>query len=367
MRKQFFRNNSKFLIFLLPLVCACQKQQTSTNTNLEQTKILDANNDGIINPYEALDVLFQLQKENKSNLTVKEFNKAIQEREKEQEEELTDLFEEFDTNNDQKIQFSEANEDMREFIIAMDTNKDEEVSIAEMKNFNFADAFLADEAQVTEMVNEIFNEHNSDTINLKDINKEVQQRLIEFDYNRDGLVTKAEAYNFMKANNTPVSFKVEGDTALMTGVITSETPATILQLFFEHPNVTTIEMITVPGSIDDVANLRASLYVNKFGVTTKLNANSSIASGGTDFFLAGKKRIVAPGARIGVHSWGGGNIPATELPKDDEAHKKYLDYYTKVGIPTDFYWYTLKAAPAGAMHTMTTDEIKKYKIQTTQN
>jgi hypothetical protein len=75
-------------------------------------------------------------------------------------------------------------------------------------------------------------------------------------------------------------------------VITASTPATILQLLFEHPEVTSIEMLTVLGSIDDVANLRTSLYVHKFGLNTKLNANISVASGGTDFFLAGRQRIV---------------------------------------------------------------------------
>ena len=89
-----------------------------------------------------------------------------------------------------------------------------------------------------------------------------------------------------------------------------------------------------------------------------------IASGGTDFFLAGKHREVAEGAKIGVHSWAGGTKAATDLPKRHKAHKKYLNYYNQVNIPEDFYWYTLDAAPAESIHNMTEEEIMKYRIRT---
>ena len=84
----------------------------------------------------------------------------------------------------------------------------------------------------------------------------------------------------------------------------------------------------------------------------------------SDFFLAGKERTVAKGAKIGVHSWSGGAKPATELSKNHKAHKKYLDYYNIMNIPDEFYWYTLDAAPAGDIHFMTEEEIEKYKIKT---
>jgi Ca2+-binding EF-hand superfamily protein len=329
-----------------------------------EVKLLDANKDGIINPYEALDVLLQLQKENNKELSLKDFNAIVTGYEREQKEEFSEIFNQFDANNDKKIQFQEATDDMRDFIIAMDANQDKAVTLTEMMNFDFASAFLASEEEINERIKGLFEEYGTSPIKLSTVKKEQLDQFSEWDKNRDGLLTKKEVYGFMKANNTPVQFTVKGNIAYMTGVITSETPATVLQLLFEHPNVTTIEMITVPGSIDDVANLRASLYVHKFGLTTKLNARSSVASGGTDFFLAGKQRIVEEGAKIGVHSWGGGNVAATDLPKDDPSHQKYLDYYKIVDIPQAFYWYTLEAAPANDIHQMTEDEIKKYKIRT---
>ena len=195
------------------------------------------------------------------------------------------------------------------------------------------------------------------------VDKDKLGRYTQWDENRDGKVTKEEAHNYITADNIPVEFTVKGTTAYMTGVITSSLPSKVLQLIFEHPEVTTIEMITVPGSIDDDANLRAGLYVYERGLTTKLNSRSAVASGGTDFFLAGKQRIVEQGAVLGVHSWGGGNVPATEVPKEDPVHTKYLEFYEKVDIPTSFYWYTLEVAPAKNMHTMTEEEIKKYNVR----
>ncbi len=65
-------------------------------------------------------------------------------------------------------------------------------------------------------------------------------------------------------------------------------------------------------------NLRASLYVRRLGLNTKVNQRSIIASGRIDFFLAGKTRTVAKGAKIGVHSWGSGGKPATELSKSQK-------------------------------------------------
>jgi hypothetical protein len=88
-----------------------------------------------------------------------------------------------------------------------------------------------------------------------------------------------------------------------------------------------------------------------------------IASGGTDFFLAGKKRIIENGAMIGVHSWDSPGESALDLPKDNEEHQKYLSYYNQVGIPAEFYWFTLKAAPPEDIHFMTDDEITKFQIK----
>ena len=53
-----------------------------------------------------------------------------------------------------------------------------------------------------------------------------------------------------------------------------------------------------------------------------------------------------------------------DLPRNHPEHQKYLDFYRAVGIDTDFYWYTLQAAPAEGMHWMSESEMRSYAVGT---
>lgn len=150
----------------------------------------------------------------------------------------------------------------------------------------------------------------------------------------------------------------------MVGDIDRTLPHRIRELHENYPEVTTIVMQDVPGSIDDEANLAAARLVRRYGFKTLVPDDGLIASGGVDFFLAGVERTVEPGAKLGVHSWAGDNLTGSELPHDDPDHRPYLNYYLDMGIPTDFYWFTLDAAPADDIHFMTPEEIDHYQITT---
>ncbi len=161
------------------------------------------------------------------------------------------------------------------------------------------------------------------------------------------------------------AFEVEGTEATMTGVINSSSPDEVRALIDDHPEVTTIVMVDVPGSIDDEANLKASLLVREAGLNTHLNADGAVASGGVDFYLAGVERTFEPGASFGVHSWSdaSGN-EGKDIPEDDPQHRLYLDYYDRLGIAQDFYWFTLDAAPAGDIYVMTPEDLETYGFAT---
>lgn len=154
-------------------------------------------------------------------------------------------------------------------------------------------------------------------------------------------------------------------TVYMNGVIGSDTLEVIQELLRDYPQVNTIVMQNVPGSMDDEINLLASMEIRKHGIATHIPADGMVASGGTDMFLAGINRTIETGARLGVHSWsdGSGKV-ALDYPRDHQEHVKYLDYYRVMGIPTDFYWYTLEAASAESIHWMTAQEIAQYAILT---
>ena len=155
------------------------------------------------------------------------------------------------------------------------------------------------------------------------------------------------------------------DTLYMKGIIYSNTLVDIKKVLDENPQVTTIAMIDVGGSIDDEINLLASKEIRKRNINTYLPKDAMVASGGTDMFLAGKERQIHPTAKLGVHSWSddGGKV-ALDFPRDHEEHKIFLEYYKEMQIPVDFYWYTLEAAPADDIHWMTPEEIQQYHITT---
>ena len=353
------------LLVGLNILSSCQEKNKQDGAlDHSDIEILDNNNDGLIEPYEALDVLLQLQQENEK-LSVENFSQISKEIKEAENEEMEAFLDDLDSNKDGIVKLSEIDGEMTEFAEMMDIDQDGILTLNEFSTFDFEKVFLASEEEIKERIDEIFSSYkNVGFIELSKVTQEEAEKYEEWDTNRDRKVTKSEALALLIADNTPVVFTVEGNTALMNGVITASLPSTVLELLFEHPEVETIEMIMVPGSIDDEANLRAAHYVHKSGLTTKLNENSSVSSGGTDFFLAGKRRIVEKGARIGVHSWGGGPVAATEIPKDDPEHQKYLDFYAAVGVPASFYWYTLEAAPANEMHWMTEKEMITYGIET---
>jgi len=167
-------------------------------------------------------------------------------------------------------------------------------------------------------------------------------------------------------------FKVMGDdkTVEMDGDINRKTLKSFKRMISKFPNIKKISMKDVPGSSDDRINLKVSRLVHKKNISTHVMDDGLIASGGTDFFLAGKIRTKGKNVKIGVHSWSDGDREATEFPKGSSAHKPYIDYYISVGFSKvaakAFYYFTINSAPADEIHWMTEKEIKKYKILTKQ-
>ena len=167
---------------------------------------------------------------------------------------------------------------------------------------------------------------------------------------------------------TQTHLRVENNTLFMSGLINSKTPQQLIDVFEQHPNIAIVVMEEVDGSADDTANLKAATWISKKDLTFILYPDSLIASGGTDFFLAGKDRMVAPGAKVGVHSWQAGDITATDVPAGDILHQPYIDYYIAIGWTQEqaekFYYFTINAAPADDIFWMTPEQIQEYDIST---
>lgn len=165
---------------------------------------------------------------------------------------------------------------------------------------------------------------------------------------------------------SPTQFVAQGDRIVVTGAIDHTTLDAFREVAADNPQIKTLVLQNIEGSVDDDANVIFSREVRNRGFDTVVPSDGMVASGGTDLFLAGNKRTLKPGACVGVHSWGGGGIIATELPEDDPEHDRYLDYYGDIGVSEDFYWYTLEVASENEMHWMTAAEANSYDMTTTR-
>lgn len=161
-------------------------------------------------------------------------------------------------------------------------------------------------------------------------------------------------------------FTVDGEMLFMNGEINSKTPKQLKKIIEDNPQVKTIVMLIVPGSNDDDANFPMARWIREKGLDTYLTKDSVVASGGTDLFLAGNKRTMEAGAKIGVHSWKdmGTGKEAKDIPKDSEEHEMNRKYIEDMLGKDDFYWYTIYAAPANDIYFMTDEEIVKYNMVT---
>lgn len=177
--------------------------------------------------------------------------------------------------------------------------------------------------------------------------------------------------------NAPLRFEVPSNTAkfaVLHGVIDSSTPNVTQTFIDNYPNVSTLVFMQMPGSDDDTANLQAAQKLKNRGYITYLpavnayNKDAFIASGATDMFFAGNKRIIDIGAEVGVHSWSDGTNSATVFPVGHANHLPYINYYVAMGLSQAdseaFYYYTINAAPANSIHNMTEAEIEQYKLRT---
>jgi len=158
---------------------------------------------------------------------------------------------------------------------------------------------------------------------------------------------------------------------VLDGIINTPSLEHLKAITQKYPDIKTINIKNCDGSIDDEVNLQLGKYVYDQEMNTHLMNNGVVASGGTDFFLAGKKRTRGTNTKFGVHSWSdfdgiGKMVTAKDFPPEHEAHQPYIKYYESIGFTkeeaSDFYFFTINLASAQDMHWMTEEEIKKYQM-----
>lgn len=329
---------------------------------------LDRDGDGSVDAYEGAEAWLHLTSEADSDgnraLTAAELGEFLGEHAAEEREEREEFFHGHDANGDGILQLSEVPGDLRDMIAGADSDGNGKITTQELHQ---ADDLGNPAIMFRQELSEFFADRDDDNdgfVALADLPPDELQEFARLDKNDDKQLTLEEVLVLIDEELGGATFEVEGSVATMTGVIGPSTPGRVLQLVLEHPEVTTISMLEVPGSMDDDSNLRAARLVRHMGFDTHLPADGEVASGGTDFFLAGVERRAEAGARFGVHSWSGMGEEGADVPRDDPEHQRYISFYDEVDISEDFYWYTLEAAPADGIHWMSLDELELYDMLT---
>ena len=181
------------------------------------------------------------------------------------------------------------------------------------------------------------------------------------------IAANVAAGDFSEPFATGLELNTKGEALFLRGVVDQQSYDQVYDVLNNDLRIGTLVFTMVPGSVDDETNLALGRLLRQAGIVTYLPSLGTVASGGTDLFLSGVRRIVERGARVGVHSWTAGGLfgpSAVSLPRDHPEHAKYLDYYRDMGIPEDFYWFTLRAAPPDGVHWMTEAEMETYRIYT---
>lgn len=325
--------------------------------------LLDTNGDGVLDPYESMDAVFVMQQEiGGEELTMEAVAELLAQWESDQAEDVERLFNDLDLDADGKLSRREMDEELIEYLDIIDTNGDGFITPDEMLEAEAFDPLFYDEEEIQEEVKDLFLQFDDDGSNsiIADEAGSEWSYLVEMDFDLNGLVTREEVLRTYRADNQEATFEIEGDTARVEGLLTNRFPADVLRLIFEHPEVTTLELSLISGSLDDDANLRACRYIRRQGLDTHVPRGGMVASGGTDLFLSGRYRTCGERAMVGVHTWSWMGKDGDQLPRDHEQHQSYLDFYEEMEIPEAFYWFTLSSASAKEVHWMSQAELEQY-------
>ncbi len=157
---------------------------------------------------------------------------------------------------------------------------------------------------------------------------------------------------------------LDGTRAAMVDVTDSASPAQFAAMVRAYPGIALLELIEVPGTEDDRANLRLGRMIRARGIATHVPAGGSVRSGGVELFLAGTTRIADPGAEFAVHAWADEDgREATDYPADAPENRAYVDYYVEMGMPADqaraFYAMT-NSVPNGDARWLTAADIGQW-------
>lgn len=162
----------------------------------------------------------------------------------------------------------------------------------------------------------------------------------------------------------PHTYEIEGSRMFMSGEITHRSPRSLEAVIRDHPEVETIVLLDMPGSVDEYAVHDLGYFIRENGLNTHLVPESEIYSGAVDVFLSGTERTMTCCATVGVHDWADEEGPGSRFAKGSEEHDANVAYFEEMLGSDAFYWFTLQAAPPDEIHVMTQGEMARFGVLT---
>jgi len=160
----------------------------------------------------------------------------------------------------------------------------------------------------------------------------------------------------------PASISVNGTEITIIGVIQTGSLSTFNTVLNANSAVTTVVLENVPGSDDINDSFGIGRRIRAEGLRTHIPAEGVVASGGTDIFIGGVVRTAEEGSYIGVHSWASDEVRGIDLPDSDPLHQPFITYYQEMGLPSNFYFFAVRAASPEIVHWMTETEITQFNL-----
>jgi len=183
------------------------------------------------------------------------------------------------------------------------------------------------------------------------------------------IVAATAIYKVTRPGHGLLRFETDGQTAYVYGGTDSSSYGAAKRFFDDNPQINRLVLARMPGTQDADTNLRIARDIRRRGLTTHVEANSYIASGAVDLFLAGAERTMDCGARIGVHSWSyhSQNNIGVFSPKNlgtDRRQGIQEKFLRDMGINTGFYAFTRDAADADSIYILLPKDIARFNLLT---
>ncbi|MCP5395134.1 MAG: alpha/beta hydrolase [Sphingomonadaceae bacterium] len=126
---------------------------------------------------------------------------------------------------------------------------------------------------------------------------------------------------------------VDGKRAELVSFTDARTPAHFAAMLRDYPELEVLDLVEVPGTSDDGANMQLGRMIRAAGIATRVPAGGSVRSGGVELFLAGANRQIEDGAQFAVHSWMDVyGRQAKDFAPNAPQNRAYVDYYREMGM-----------------------------------